>query len=202
MDRRDVLAAGAALLGTLVANRALAQTEPVVETAQGRVRGRAVDGIQVFKGLRYGATTAGENRFLPPRPPERWAGMRDAFDYGDQAPQVRSALADPGPMSEDCLRINVWTPGLDGAKRPVMLWFHGGGFEAGSGSHGLYDGGRLARRGDVVVATINHRLNVFGHCHLDAAYGERFVRSGNVGYLDLVAAMTWVRENIAAKRSP
>lgn len=198
MDRRGVLAAGAGLLGTLVANRALAQTEPVVETAQGRARGRAVDGIQVFKGLRYGATTAGENRFLPPRPPERWAGVRDAFDYGDQAPQVRSALADPGPMSEDCLRINVWTPGLDGAKRPVMLWFHGGGFEAGSGSHALYDGGRLARRGDVVVATINHRLNVFGHCHLDGAYGERFARSGNVGYLDLVAAMTWVRENIAA----
>ena len=198
MNRRGVLTAGAGLLGTMVANRALAQAEPSVETAQGRVRGRSIDGVQVFKGLNYGATTAGENRFMPPRPPERWAGVREAFDYGDQAPQMRGPLADAGPMSEDCLRINVWTPALDGAKRPVMLWFHGGGFEAGSGSHALYDGVRLARRGDVVVATINHRLNVFGHCHLDETYGERAARSGNVGYLDLVAAMTWVRENIAA----
>lgn len=198
MDRRHVLTAGASLVGTLVASRALAQAEPVVETAQGRVRGRSIDGVSVFKGLNYGATTAGENRFLPPRPPARWAGVRDAFAYGDQAPQMRGPLADGGPMSEDCLRINVWTPGLDGGRRPVMLWFHGGGFEAGSGSHALYDGARLARRGDVVVATINHRLNVFGHCHLGEAYGARFARSGNVGYLDLVAAMTWVRENIAA----
>lgn len=96
MDRRHVLTAGASLVGTLVASRALAQAEPVVETAQGRVRGRSIDGVSVFKGLNYGATTAGENRFLPPRPPARWAGVRDAFAYGDQAPQMRGPLADGG----------------------------------------------------------------------------------------------------------
>ena len=100
-------------------------------------------------------------------------------------------------MSDDCLRINVWTPGLDDAKRPVMLWFHGGGFEAGSGSSRLYDGTRLARRGDVVVVTINHRLNVFGHCYLGGVLGDEFAQSGNVGYLDLIASMRWVKENIA-----
>ncbi|MEW5688137.1 MAG: carboxylesterase family protein [Pseudomonadota bacterium] len=197
MNRRQVLIGAAAMAGLHV-TPAFGQAEPVVETAQGRVRGREVDGIRVFKGLRYGASTGGENRFRPPQPPPRWTGVLDAIDYGDQAPQPRGPLAAAGAMSEDCLRINVWTPGLDGARRPVMVWFHGGGFEAGSGSSPLYDGARLSRRGDVVVATINHRLNVFGHCRLDAAWGERFAQSGNVGYLDLVAALTWVRENIAA----
>ncbi len=100
-------------------------------------------------------------------------------------------------MSDDCLRINVWTPGLDDARRPVMLWFHGGGFEAGTGSMPLYDGTNMARRGNVVVVTVNHRLNVFGHCYLGGLLGEQFQQSGNAGYLDLIAAMRWVRENIA-----
>jgi para-nitrobenzyl esterase len=191
------VAAGGLLLSA--PSLAWGQSDSTVETTEGRYRGRAAGGVHVFKGMRYGASTAGAGRFLPPRPPERFAGVREAFDYGDQAPQVRSSLADPGPMSEDCLRINVWTPQPgDGRRRPVMLWFHGGGFEAGSGSIPLYDGTRMARRGDVVVCTVNHRLNVFGFCDLSGQLGDEFRQSGNVGYLDLVAAMRWVKDNIAA----
>lgn len=170
----------------------------VVETAQGKVRGRRADGVLVFKGLRYGADTAGPNRFRPPQPVIPWTGVQDAFDYGHQSPQMRGMLADKGPMSEDCLRVNVWTPGADATARPVMLWFHGGGFEAGSASQKVYDGTRLTLRGDVVVVSINHRLNVFGHCFLGDRLGKDYAASGNVGYLDLIAALKWVRENIAA----
>lgn len=194
--RRSALAAGGLLLAPA---SAWAQAETLVESSEGRYRGRVESGIHVFKGLRYGATTAGAGRFMPPRAPEAFAGVRDAFEYGDQAPQVRSSLTVPGPISEDCLRINIWTPDASRArKRPVLLWFHGGGFEAGTGSSGLYDGTNMARRGDVVVCTINHRLNVFGHCDLSSVLGPEFAQSGNVGYLDLVAAMRWVRTNIAA----
>ena len=177
---------------------AAAGADPVVETTEGRYRGRTASGVHVFKGMRYGAPTGGVNRFLPPKPPERFAGVRDALEYGDQSPQMRGPLADRGPMSEDCLRINVWTPALGEGKRPVLLWFHGGGFEAGSGSIPLYDGSNMVRRGDVVVCTVNHRLNVYGFCDLSELLGEEFAQSGNVGWLDLVAAMRWVRENIAA----
>lgn len=177
---------------------AMAASEATVAIHGGRVRGRAVDGAIAFKGMRYGASTADRNRFHPPRPVADWRDIFDASKYGPQAPQVRSAIADDGPMSEDCLRINVWTPRIDGRKRPVMLWFHGGGFEAGSGSSPLYDGASLCRRGDVVVATINHRLNVFGHCYLAGKLGRDYATSGNAGIHDLIAAMRWVRENIAA----
>ncbi|MFN3514905.1 MAG: carboxylesterase/lipase family protein [Phenylobacterium sp.] len=170
----------------------------VVDTAQGKIRGRRTGGVFVFKGMRYGADTGGANRFRPPQPVEPWAGVQDAFEYGHQSPQMRSMLADKGPMSEDCLRVNVWTPGLDAPSRPVMLWFHGGGFEAGSASQKVYDGTRLALRGDVVMVSINHRLNVFGHCFLGDRLGEAYAGAGNVGYLDLVAALKWVRENIGA----
>lgn len=172
-----------------------------VETAHGTVRGVERDGIRIFRGLRYGARTDGPRRFRPPQPPDPWTGELDVIDYGDTAPQTFSRLALGGtkgnrpPMGEDCLRLNVWTPGCDDARRPVLVWFHGGGFEAGTGSALLYDGTRVARRGDVVV-TVNHRLNVFGHCFLDHL-GERFAGSANVGFLDLVAALEWVRDNIA-----
>lgn len=178
---------------------AASKRNPVVETAQGKVRGQVnALGIKVFKGMRYAASSAGALRFMPPAPPPKWAGVQDAFEYGHQSPQAQTSLASAEPMSDDCLRINVWTPGLDNKKRPVMLWFHGGGFEAGSGSSPLYEGSAMAHRGDVVVATINHRLNVFGHCYLGGVLGSDFQQSGNVGYLDLIAAMKWVRENIAA----
>jgi len=198
LSRRGMMA-GAAMLLAAGAARAQSSEGGVVETSEGRYRGRTENGMQVFRGMRYGADTSGAGRFHPPRPAERFAGVRDAFEFGDQAPQPRTILTVPGPISEDCLRVNVWTPQVGGpAKRPVLLWFHGGGFEAGTGSSGLYDGANMARRGDVVVVTINHRLNVFGFCDLSRLLGEGFGQSGNVGYLDLVAAMRWVRENIAA----
>ncbi len=200
MKRRTFIGGSLSLTsaGLLIPNIALANDRPVVETAQGKVRGVTNQrGVHVFKGMRYGASTAGKNRFMPPTPPPKWAGIQDAFNYGDQSPQAQTRLAADEAMTDDCLRINVWSPGLDNAKRPVMLWFHGGGFEAGNGSEALYEGTNIAYRGDVVVATINHRLNVFGHCYLGGVLGEEFQQSGNVGFLDLIASMNWVKENIA-----
>jgi para-nitrobenzyl esterase len=200
LNRRIFIASGLTLTAAGLATRRVlsAIADPIVDIAQGKVRGTvAENGVLVFKGMRYAASSAGALRFMPPAAPPKWAGVHDALEYGDQCPQTHGSLAASQRMSDDCLRINVWTPALDHAKRPVMLWFHGGGFEAGSGSSKLYDGTRLARRGDVVVATINHRLNVFGHCYLGGALGHDFAQSGNVGYLDLVASMRWVKENIA-----
>ena len=183
--------------------RAEVQRSEVVATAAGQVQGVDLGGIRRFRGLRYGASTSGANRFRPPQPVAPWTGVFDALDYGDTAPQTFSRLALGGtkghrpPLGEDCLRLNVWTPGCDEARRPVMVWLHGGGFEAGTGSMLLYDGTNVARRGDVVVVTINHRLNVFGHCYLDELAGDDFAGSANVGFLDVVAALEWVRDNIA-----
>lgn len=148
------------------------------------------DDVCVFKGVRYGADTA-STRFAAPRPPEPWSGVRGALAYGASAPQApptdvrlfRSWRPQPAPpMSEDCLFLNVWTPGLrDGGRRPVMVWLHGGGFVTGSGSSNAYDGVRLARRGDAVVVTVNHRLNLFGHLYL-GGIDQGFADSGNAGY--------------------
>ncbi|MGD2132002.1 MAG: carboxylesterase family protein [Maricaulaceae bacterium] len=194
LSRRTILLAAGAAACT---PHALSGSNSVVETTEGRYQGLQLDGVHVFKGMRYGASTAGRGRFMPPQSAPRFAGVREAFEYGDQTPQARGSLAADTAMSEDCLRINVWTPELRRGRRPVLLWFHGGGFEAGSGSSALYDGAHMALRGDVVVCTINHRLNVFGFCDLSEHLGEDFAQSGNVGYLDLVASMRWVRENIA-----
>jgi para-nitrobenzyl esterase len=176
----------------------------VVETEHGRVRGYIFRGISIFRGIPYGAPTGGANRFLPPKPPTPWTGVASAVNYGETAPQGQGPLAEGGSpgnrpvIGEDCLRLNVWTPAADRARRPVMIWLHGGGFEAGSGSSMLYDGTNLCRRGDVVAVSINHRLGLFGHCHLADVAGADFAGSANVGFLDIVAALKWVATNIEA----
>ena len=177
---------------------------PVVETASGRVKGVTSDGVHVFKGIPYGASTAGANRFMPPRKPEPWSGVRDAIVYAGRSPQAPAAAQRPElatvwgpvdmlPVGEDCLTLHVWTPALDTAKRPVMVWLHGGAFSYGSANSPRYDSTNLARRNDVVVVAVNHRLNIFGHLDLSSLGGERFAQSGNAGLLDLVSALEWVR---------
>ncbi len=176
----------------------------VVATADGKVQGAVRDGISIYRGIPYGAPTGGANRFRPPQPPEPWTGVREARLYGETAPQARTWLAKGGfegnspEIGEDCLVLNVWTPGPDDAKRPVLVWLHGGGFEAGTGSMMLYDGVNMARRGDVVVVTINHRLGLMGHLHLADIAGDEFGGSVNAGFLDIVAALKWVQTNISA----
>jgi para-nitrobenzyl esterase len=209
--RRGLLA-GIAGLGFVPAlARAAGEVDifPVVETAQGKVRGTASGGVHMFKGVRYGADTSGKNRFRPPQPPPRWAGVRDHIAYGQVAPQMPTSRAtaytglihfdiQPGGMGEDCLVLNLWTPTLDpNAKKPVLLHIHGGGFYGGSGNSPGYDGEELARFGDCVVITINHRLGVFGFLNL-ADWGEPWRQSGVVGMMDVVAALKWMRENVAA----
>jgi len=190
-DRRTVLAAGAWSL--LAAPAVAAPRAPVATTGHGPVRGYVEDGIKVFRGVRYGADT-GPRRFEPPRPPEPWRQVRAATAYGPASPQRRI----DEPTSEDCLFLNVWTQGLrDGGRRPVLVYFHGGAHASGSGSSPLYDGVRLCRRGDVVVVTVNHRLNVFGYGYFARLGGPHLADSGNVGNLDLVLALQWVRDNIA-----
>jgi len=184
---------------------------PIVEVATGKLRGTSSAGIHSFKGIPYGASTAGRNRFMAPEPPLPWSGVRDALAYAGRAwqlpnrPKRRAVLetllgpADTTTEGEDCLTLNVWTPGLgDGVKRPVMVWLHGGAFGYGSGNRAVTDGTNLARRGDVVVVSVNHRLNIFGFLHLADIGGSAWAHSGNAGMLDIVAALRWVRDNIAA----
>ena len=212
MHRRDFLGlgGGSLVLSSLIAAARVraqrAATGPVVETSAGRIRGLSANGVVTFKGIRYGASTAGANRFQPPVKPQPWTGIVDAFEYGPRAwqptrpmiPEIGDALTGAGPMDEDCLRINVWTPAPDRGRRPVMVWFHGGGQRTGSGNSIFYDGTELARKHDVVVVTLTHRLNALGYTWLAGlpGAGQRFSRTVNLPLADLVLALEWVRDNI------
>lgn len=211
--KRSTLLGAATLAGALAPRKLMADAAdgfPVVETQYGRVRGMNVAGIKTFRGIRYGADTSGPNRFMPPVKPAAWSGVEDVFAYGPAAPQMPGNPTDAYTqavewdahvktgISEDCLRLNVWTPALDGgAERPVFVYFHGGGFGSGSGGF-TFDGDPLARLGDAVVVTVNHRLGPLGFLNLrDQDVSSKFASAGVVGMLDLVAALEWVRDNIA-----
>jgi para-nitrobenzyl esterase len=183
----------------------------IADTQYGKVKGYVLRGIHYFLGIPYGADTSGANRFLPPQKPKPWTEVRPALWWGNTAPQnMDNRYANPyasfrdhwnyDDVSEDCLRLNVFTPAVkDGRKRPVLFWIHGGGFSNGNAiEHDGYNGENLARLGDVVFCSINHRLGPLGYCDLAGVGGEKFAASGNVGMLDIVQALEWVRDNIAS----
>ncbi|MGB7217530.1 MAG: carboxylesterase family protein [Vicinamibacterales bacterium] len=189
-----------------------------VEIATGRISGMARSTlgepeVYVYRGVPYGAPTSGANRFMPPVKPEPWTGVRDQSGLGSNQsalgvrayqpfrpmiPEIGDALTGSGPMSEDCLRLNVWTPAVGTGRRPVMVWFHGGGQRTGSGNSIFYDGSELARRHDVVVVTVTHRLNALAYLWLAGlpGTGSQFADSTNLGLRDLVLALEWVKTNI------
>lgn len=199
------LLAGGAATRLLAQDMRLTTVGDIALTRYGRVRGLIKDGVQQFWGVPYGASTAGANRFMPPQSPEPWSGVRDHFQISNNA-VIAPGAEEPAPVvtalnrlsaqGEDSLTVNVFTPALDNAARPVMVWMHGGGFSAGSGNYLLYDGTNLAKKEDVVVVVVNHRLNIFGFLHLADIGGEKWAQSTNVGVQDLVATLEWVRDNI------
>ena len=197
-------------LGTANTIVLASDSNAVVETNAGRVRGFTRNGINTFLGIPYAGSTEGKARYQPPAKVAPWTGVRSSMQYGFVSPQEpRSGWGndevawmfdwDDGRFGEDCLRVNVWTPGLkDSRKRPVTVWLHGGGFSAGSGQElKSYYGENLSRRGDVVVVSLNHRLGVLGYLDLSQIGGPAYANSANVGMVDIVAALEWVRDNIA-----
>lgn len=208
IDRRTLLAATTSLPITRWLWGDTSREDVVVDTGSGRLRGRRTGRVASFKGVRYGEETS-TRRFRAAQPARRWAGIRDALDYANHAPQLSIGLGEASilaglsierPQSEDCLFLNLWASSpTTRAQLPVMVWLHGGGFVAGSGASHLYDGTRLADRENVVVVTLNHRLGIFGHWSLgDAAHGKATAALGNAGMLDIVLALRWVRDHIAA----
>jgi len=222
MDRRSFICSGigfgALAAGSLVSSKlasALGQDSKAapgatIETTLGKVRGTTLAGVQTFRGVPYAASTAGANRFMPPAKRQPWNNVREAYELGLRAPQRNSdflgqvpkifeVMCPAEPMGEDCLVLNVWTPSTTGgSKRPIMVWLHGGGFTSGSGGFICYSGQELARKHDVVVVTVNHRLTVFGYLYFAGIGGEIGAKSSNVGMLDIVAALEWVRDNASA----
>jgi len=215
MDRRSFIGVSSWAAGALAARTSdvLANHAPVVPavvaTTAGKIRGTYATGVYTFRGVPYGATTAGAGRFQPPAKPQPWSDIRAATALGPRSPQLLSAFHGFVPpevevmdrdetMGEDCLVLNVWTPALDHARKlPVMVWLHGGGYTSGSGGFICYDGMELARKHAVVVVTVNHRLGALGYLYLAGFGAERYAASSNLGNLDIVAALEWVRDNIA-----
>ena len=215
LDRRDFLGrtalATAGVFAGVIGARSWAQDvrglplTPVVQTAAGRLRGVERCGVNQFWGVPYAASTGGANRFMPPARVAPWSGVRDCLQVGNRAPQDLGgpisevlALNRQEPMGEDCLNLNLFTPGLGSGNRPVMVWLHGS-LARGSGNWLLYEGTNLARKEEVVMVSVTHRLNLFGFLHLaDHVGGEKWANSSNMGMQDIVAALTWIKENIAA----
>ena len=198
LSRRSLLAFGAGLVAApALGQLGSAGSRPVVRTSAGDVAGVFEGGVVAFKGVPYGEPTGGSARFLPASAKKPWSDVFDASRFGPRCPQ-RGGLGGPDSSgySEDCLVLNVWTSSLDGAK-PVMVWLHGGGWESGGSNDPVSDGAWLAQHQDVVLVSINHRLNVYGHLNLAEIAGERYALSGNVGVLDIALALEWVRENIS-----
>jgi len=234
-SRRDILsgapllaAAAVTAVGAGAATETEAQTAPAaaprpglgggpqgqifwtVDTTAGKVQGMQNTGIKEFKGVPYGAPTGGRNRFMPPKKPAPWTGVKECFDFAQISPQTLADLRTDyammiewdrhvGGMGEDMLTLNVWTPGVnDGGKRPVMVSFHGGGWATGSGNAPGFDGAQLALFGDAVVVTVNHRLASFGYLNLvDVGAPPEFAYAGVTGVMDMTASLEWVRDNIA-----
>jgi para-nitrobenzyl esterase len=218
-DRRTLLRYSGIAAASMVLREgfALGQDAPVTATTNaGKVSGQVENGIHVFRGIPYGEDTR-KTRFKAPLPVAAWNGVKECVEWSTRAPQMvgertgRGAAAtgepertgfhlppDKGPQSEDCLHVNVWTPGLrDGKKRPVLFYIHGGAYNNGTVNCDLYDGNRLCHRGDVVVVTVNHRLNAFGYMYLGDLGGKEYADSGNAGMLDIILALKWVQQNIA-----
>jgi len=218
MDRRTFLGFGSLAMSSLVGGRLVRafadDGKPVsgatVSTTCGKVRGTLQDKVHAFKGVPYAASTAGSNRFRPPATREPWTEVRDCFELGLRAPQLASSFHgqvppefEPmdrnEPMGEDCLVLNIWSAGLGQShKHPVMVWLHGGGYTSGSGGFLCYDGANLAKKHDLVVVTLNHRLTAFGYLYLAGMGGEKYANSSNLGNLDIIRALEWIRDNISA----